>query len=168
MSDNFKFGGFIAEHRKQHQYTMRQLADMIEVTAPTSAAMRSHVARQLKELGDDVEDRNARFFLEQEALLDAARLDLKAKYDAKIREYQAKEATANKEARKASGAAAEELKLKKEARQWRRNADDAEDEYRSERNRLRNESDDLLDSAQEALQAKESRDVLFTINWKVR
>lgn len=125
------------------------------------------IEQQLKELGDDVEDRNARFFLEQEALLDAARLDLKAKYDAKIREYQAKEATANKEARKASGAA-EELKLKKEARQWRRKADDAEDEYRSERNQLRNESDDLLDSAQEALQAKQSRDVLFTINWEVR
>ncbi|WOH93779.1 hypothetical protein [Corynebacterium urealyticum] len=108
-----------------------------------------------------------RVSLEQEALLDAAQLDLKAKYDAKIREFQAKEATANKEARKASGAA-EELKLKKEARQWRRKADDAEDEYRSERNRLRNESDDLLDSAQEALQAKQSRDVLFTINWEIR
>lgn len=34
VSDNFKFGGFIAKHRKQHQYTMRQFADMIEVTAP--------------------------------------------------------------------------------------------------------------------------------------
>lgn len=121
----------------------------------------------MKAFGDDVENRNARFFLEQEALLDAARLGLKAKYDAKIREYQAKEATANKEARKASDAA-EELKLKKEARQRRRKTDDAEDEYRSKRNRLRDESDNLLDSAQEAPQAKQSRDVLFTINWEVR
>lgn len=64
MSDNFKFRGFIAEHRKQHQYAMRQFADMIEVTAPTSAALGSHIAWKLKELGDDVENRNTRFFLE--------------------------------------------------------------------------------------------------------
>lgn len=124
------------------------------------------IARQLEELGSDVEDRNARFFLEQEALLDATRLDLKAKYDAWIREYQAKEAAANKEARKASNAA-QELKLKQEARKWRRKADDAEDDYRSERNRLRDEADELLDSAAEALEAKQSRQVLFTINWEV-
>ncbi|MDU6251409.1 MAG: helicase-related protein, partial [Cutibacterium avidum] len=125
------------------------------------------IAQELEELRGDVEDRNARFFLEQEALLDATRLDLKAKYDAKIREYQAKEATANKEARKASNAT-QELKLKQEARQWRRKADDAEDEYRSERNRLRDESDQLLDNAQDALQAKQSRQVLFSINWEVK
>ena len=124
------------------------------------------IAKELEELRGDVEDRNARFFLEQEALLDASRLDLKATYDAKIREYQAKEATANKEARKASNAT-QELKLKQEARQWRRKADDAEDEYRKERNRLRDESDQLLDSAQDALQANQSHQVLFSINWEV-
>ena len=125
------------------------------------------ITQQLEELGSDVEDRNARFFLEQEALLDATRLDIKAKYDAQIREYQAKEATAKKEARKASNAA-HELKLKQEARKWRRKIDDAEDGYRSERNRLRDESDELLDSAQEALQANLSRQMLFTINWEVK
>lgn len=34
MSDNLEFGEFIAEHRKQHEYTMRQFANMIGVTAP--------------------------------------------------------------------------------------------------------------------------------------
>lgn len=34
MSDNLEFGKFIAERRKQHEYTMRQFADMIAVTAP--------------------------------------------------------------------------------------------------------------------------------------
>lgn len=125
------------------------------------------IAQKLEELGADVEDRNARFFLEQEALLDATRLDVQAKYDAQIREYRAKEAAANKEARKASNAT-QELNLKREARKWRRKADDAEDDYRSERNRLRDESDELLDSAAEALEAKQSRHVLFTINWEVK
>src|SRR5699024_6180554 len=56
------------------------------------------LAQQLEELSGDVEDRNARFFLEQEALLDASRLD----------------------------------------------------------------------NAQDALQAKQSRQVLFSINWEVK
>ncbi|MFW0184754.1 hypothetical protein ACN083_04530 [Rothia sp. CCM 9418] len=126
-----------------------------------------NIVRQMEELACDVEDRNATFFLQQEALIDSARLDLKAKFDAKIRDYQAKEATANKVARKASSAS-EELKLKQEARQWRRKIDDAEDEYRNERNRLRYESEELLDRAQDALQAKQSRQVLFTVNWEVK
>lgn len=34
MSDNLEFGKFIAEHRKQNEYTMRQFADIIGVAAP--------------------------------------------------------------------------------------------------------------------------------------
>lgn len=163
--------GFFDDGTPMDHEQMRDLLDLY-CTGNTSEPVQTCgfddvIARQLEELGSDVEDRNARFFLEQEALLDATRLDLKARFDAQIREYQAKEATANKEARKASNAA-QELKLKQEARKWRRKADDAEDQYRSERNRLRDESEELLDSAAEALEAKQSRDVLFTINWEVQ
>lgn len=162
--------GFLDDGTPMDQEQMRDLLDL-HCTDSTNEPVQTHgfddvIARQLEELVSDVEDRNARFFLEQESLLDATRLDLKAKYDAQIREYQAKETTANKEARKASNAA-QELKLRQEARKWRRKADEAEDDYRSERNRLRNESDELLDSAAEALAAKQSRHVLFTINWEV-
>ena len=162
--------GFFDDGTPMDHEQMRDLLDL-HCTSNTNDHVETRgfddvIARQLEELGSDVEDRNARFFLEQEALLDATRLDLKAKYDAWIREYQAKEAAANKEARKASNAA-QELKLKQEARKWRRKADDAEDDYRSERNRLRDEADELLDSAAEALEAKQSRNLLFTINWEV-
>ncbi|MCS4484002.1 helix-turn-helix domain-containing protein [Gleimia sp. 6138-11-ORH1] len=34
MSDNLEFGEFITERRKHHEYTMRQFAGMICVTAP--------------------------------------------------------------------------------------------------------------------------------------
>lgn len=34
MDDCVKFGEFVAQHRKQHGYTMRKFADMIGVTAP--------------------------------------------------------------------------------------------------------------------------------------
>lgn len=121
---------------------------------------------QLTELGQDVEDRNASFFLQQEELIEAARLDHKARYDLKIREYQAKQAAATKSARKASNTA-EELKYRQEARKWQRKIDDAEDKYRTERNRLRDESEDFLDNAQAALKANKTRRELFTISWEV-
>lgn len=34
MDDHVSFGGFVAQYRKQHGYTMRKFADMIGVTAP--------------------------------------------------------------------------------------------------------------------------------------
>lgn len=162
--------GFLADGTPMDHEQIRDLLDLtctnIIAGAVDDAGFEDALDAQLTELGQDVEDRNAGFFLEQEALLNATRLDLKAKYDAQILEYQAKEDTAKKAARKATSAT-EELKLKQEARKWRRKIDDAEDEYRSERNRLRDESDELLDSAAKALEAKQSRHMLFTINWEV-
>lgn len=163
--------GFFEDGTPMNQEQMRDLLDLhctdvIPEHVDTSG-FDAVIVQQLDELTGDVENRNARFFLEQEAILDASRLDLKAKYDARIREYHAKEARANKESRKALDIA-QELKFKQEARQWRRKADDAEDDYRSERDRLRDESDELLTNAQDALRAKQSRHVLFSINWEVK
>ena len=126
----------------------------------TIDALRSQFAK-------DVQDRNAIFYLQQEALIDAARLDLKATFDAKIRDFHAKESTATKAARKASSTA-EQLKLTREARQWRRRAEEADDEYRRQRDKLRNESDTYLDNAAQALEAEQSTNELFTVNWEVR
>lgn len=163
--------GFFEDGTPMNQEQMRDLLDLhcTEVIPEhvDTSGFDAVIVQQLDELTGDVENRNARFFLEQEAILNASRLDLKAKYDARIREYHAKEARANKESRKALDIA-QELKFKQEARQWRRKADDAEDDYRSERDRLRDESDELLANAQDALRAKQSRHVLFNINWEVK
>lgn len=162
--------GFLADGTPMDHEQVRDLLDLtctnITTGAVDDAGFEDALDAQLTELGQDVEDRNAGFFLQQEELIEAARLDHKAKFDAKIREYQAKETTAKKAARKATSAT-EELKLKQEARQWRRKIDDAEDEYRTERNRLRDESEEYLDSAREALNATENRRELFTITWEV-
>lgn len=123
-------------------------------------ALRSHIAI-------DVQDRNATFYLQQEALIEATRLDLKATFDAKIRDFHAKESTATKAARKACSTA-EQLKLTREARQWKRRAEEADDEYRRERDKLRDESDTYLDNAAQALEAEQSTNELFTVNWEVR
>ncbi|RRD44945.1 SNF2-related protein [Buchananella hordeovulneris] len=163
--------GFFEDGTPMEHEQIRDLLDLnciaITMEQVEDVGFEDALNAQLGKLAQDVEDRNAGFFLQQEELIEAARLDHKARFDAKIREYEAKEATAKKAAPKATSTT-EELKLKQEARHWRRKIDDAEDDYRSERNRLRDESDELLDSAAEALEAKQSRHVLFTINWEVK
>ena len=51
-----------------------------------------------------------------------------------------------------------------EARQWRHKIDYPEDEYRTERKRLRGKSEEYLDNARDAT---ENRRELFTITWEV-
>lgn len=63
--------------------------------------------------------------------------------------------------------ASSELKLKQEARQWGNKIDDAEDEYHTERKRLRGESEGYLENARDALNATENRREPFTITWEV-
>lgn len=162
--------GFLNDGTPMDQEQVRDLLDL-NCVASTSKSVdntgfEDALNAQLAELRKDIENRNASYFLQQEELIDAARLDHKATFDAKIREYQAKETTAKKAARKATSAT-EELTLKQEARQWRRKIDDAEDEYRRERNRLRAESEEYLEGARDALNATETRHELFTINWEV-
>lgn len=163
--------GFFDNGTPMDQEQIRDLLDLdcadITPEPVVEAGFEKALTSQFQKLGSDVEARNAGFFLQQEELIDAARLDLKAKFDAKIRAYRAKEVAATKAARKAESTA-EELKLKQEARLWRRKIDDAEDDYRTERNHLRNESDQYLDNARRALNASETRRELFTINWEVR
>lgn len=162
--------GFFEDGTLLDQEQVRDLLDLnctaITAESVNTAGFEEAMKAQLALLSQDVEDRNAGFFLQQEELIESARLDHKATFDAKIREYQAKEAAAKKAARKTNNVS-EELKLKQEARQWRRKIDDAEDEYRTERNRLRDESEEYLANARDALNATQTRRELFTINWEV-
>lgn len=162
--------GFLEDGTPLDHEQVRDLLDLnctaITLEPVDTTGFEEAMNAQLAELNQDVEHRNAGFFLQQEELIESARLDHKATFDAKIREYQAKETTAKKAARKANSVS-EELKLKQEARQWRRKIDDAEDEYRTERNRLRDESEEYLANARDALNATQTRRELFTINWEV-
>ena len=162
--------GFFDDGTSMDHEQIRDLLDLECVEQHVAEVNTDGFERAISELraqiAGEVEERNAVFYLQQEALIDAARLDLKATFDAKIREFHAKEATANKAARKASSTA-EQLKLTREARSWRRKAEEADDDYRRERDRLRDMSDAYLDNATQALQAKQTTTELFTINWEV-
>ena len=120
----------------------------------------------LEKQRDDVQERNATYFYQQEELIEAARLDLRSTYDVKARDLQAKANTANKEARKASSQV-ERLKLTREARKYRRLVEEADDEYRVQRKKLQAESDRYLDQVAASLEAQHTRETLFSIKWSV-
>ena len=163
--------GFFDDGTSMDHDQIRDLLDLTCVSVVPEAVntdgFSDAINAQRKQLANDVEERNATFYLQQEALIDAARLDLKATFDAKIRDLQAKESTASKAARKASSTV-ERLEYTREARRWRCRAEDADDEYRRQRDKLRDESDAYLDNAMRALNSKVSTEELFTINWEVR
>ena len=165
------FAGFLSDDTHMDQEQIRDLLDLECVEAHRAEVnidgFEEAISDLRKQIAGEVEDRNAAFYLQQESLIDAARLDLKATFDAKIREFRAKETTATKAARKASSTA-EQLKLTREARTWRRKADEADDDYRRERDKLRDKSDAYLDNAAQALEAQQSTTELFSINWEVR
>lgn len=165
------FAGFLSDGTHMDQEQIRDLLDLECVEAHRAEVnidgFEEAISDLRKQIAGEVEDRNAAFYLQQESLIDAARLDLKATFDAKIREFRTKEATATKAARKASSTA-EQLKLTREARTWRRKADEADDDYRRERDKLRDMSDAYLDNAAQALEAQQSTTELFSINWEVR
>ncbi len=162
--------GFLDDGTVLDAEQMRDLLDLTcvqeRITAVPEDGFSELIDKQISDLSNDVQERNAVFYLQQEELIEAARLDLKATFDAKIREFHAKENTASKAARKASDAM-EKLRLTREARHWQNKAEQADDEYRQERNRLHAKSEKFLNKVEKSLQAKHEVRDLFTISWDV-
>lgn len=122
--------------------------------------------KQRAEFEREVQGRNARYYNQQEEILDRNIKDRRAEFEAKVREYRSKE----KEARKASRSTddpMEQLRHKKDAAKWDRRADEAEDDYRLEKRKLRDEADDLLDLISQALAGTQHTEHLFSIRWRV-
>ena len=162
--------GFLDDGTVLDAEQMRDLLDLTcvqeRITAVPEDGFSELIDKQISDLSNDVQERNAVFYLQQEELIEAARLDLKATFDAKIREFHAKENTASKAARKASDVM-EKLRLTREARHWQNKAEQADDEYRQERNRLHAKSEEFLNKVEKSLQAKHEVRDLFTISWDV-
>lgn len=124
------------------------------------------LAAQRGEYEREVQGRNALYYNQQEEILDRNIKDRRAEFDAKVRDYRAKE----KEARKASRSTddpMEQLRFKKEAAKWDRKADDAEDDYRLEKRKLRDEADDVLELISQALAGTQQTEHLFSIRWRI-
>ena len=108
----------------------------------------------------------ARYYNQQEEILERGIQDRKAEKDAKIREHEAKRKEHRKLSRQADDPM-EELRHKKQARKWEERVEEEEDAYRRERNRLRDEADDMLVLIEQSLKGTQRVDDLFSIRWKI-
>ncbi|QNO36699.1 DEAD/DEAH box helicase [Protaetiibacter sp. SSC-01] len=118
------------------------------------------------ELEKEVQGRNSRYYDQQEELLYRNQQDRKAEHEGRIREYRAKEKEARKLARQADDPM-EQLRLKKEARKWEQRAEEADEDFRDTRKKLRAEADKYLELIEQSLQGIQENEHLFTIRWQL-
>lgn len=130
------------------------------------AKLEPQLNTRLVELEKEVQDRNARYYNQQEELLYRNQQDRKAEYEGEIRELRNKEKEARKAAKQADDPM-EQLKLKREARKWERRADEAHDEFREQRRKLEAEIDEKLNMIEQSLQGGQDTEHLFAIRWRI-
>ena len=118
------------------------------------------------ELEKEVQGRNSRYYDQQEELLYRNQQDRKAEHEGAIRDYRAKEKEARKLARQADDPM-EQLRLKKEARKWEQRAEEADEDFRDTRKKLRAEADKYLELIEQSLQGTQETEHLFTIRWRI-
>ena len=124
------------------------------------------LAARRSELEKEVQGRNSRYYDQQEELIYRNQQDRKAEHEGAIREYRVKEKEARKLARLADDPM-EQLRLKKEARKWEQRAEDADENFRETRLKLRAEADKYLDLIEQSLQGTQNTEHLFTIRWRI-
>lgn len=125
-----------------------------------------HLDARRAELEKEVQGRNSRHYDQQEELLYRNQQDRKAEHEGTIRDYRAKEKEARKLARQADDPM-EQLRLKKEARKWEQRAEEADEDFREARKKLRAEADNYLELIEQTLQGTQETDHIFTIRWRV-
>jgi hypothetical protein len=130
------------------------------------SAFQNHLDAQRQHLEREVQARNSRYYDQQEELLYRNQQDRKAEHEGHIREFKSKEKDARKAANN-SDDPMEQLRLKRVARRWEQKAEDADDEFRTLKKKLREEADKYLDLIEQALKGAQSTEHIFTINWKI-
>jgi hypothetical protein len=125
-----------------------------------------HLEQRQSELEREVQGRNSRYYDQQEELIYRNQQDRKWEHEGAIREYRAKESQARKAARQTDDPM-EQLKLKKEARKWEQRAEDADEDFRALKKKLRDEADKYLELIEQSLKGKQVTEHLFTIRWRI-
>lgn len=125
-----------------------------------------HLSARRAELEKEVQGRNSRYYDQQEELLYRNQQDRKAEHEGAIRDYRSREREARRLARQADDPM-EQLRLKKEARKWEQRAEEADEDFRVMRRKLRAEVDKYLELIEQSLQANQETEHLFTIRWRI-
>jgi superfamily II DNA or RNA helicase len=139
----------------------------VGITAPLDHAQFDAPLKSMRlEIEREVQSRNARYYDQQEELIYRNQQDRKAEHEGRIREFKSKEKEARRQVKQTDDPM-EQLKLKREAQRWERRVEEADDEFRELRKKLREESDKFLDLIEQALKGTQSEEHLFTVRWRV-
>lgn len=173
ISESYSLAGILTDDGQwlDHEY----VADLMDLTCTNVSAplgmidespFTPHLDAQREQFEKEVQARNTRYYDQQEEILYRNSLDRKAESEALIRQYRQKEKESRKAAR-VTDDPMEQLRHKKEARRWSQKAEDEDDRARSDRIKLREESDKYLDLIEQSLQGKQETEDLFAIHWRV-
>lgn len=173
ISESYSLAGILTDDGKwlDHEY-VSDLMDLACTNASDPLGMidespfTPHLDAQREQFEKEVQARNARYYDQQEEILYRNSLDRKAESEALIRQYRQKEKESRKAAR-VTDDPMEQLRHKKEARRWSQKAEDEDDRARSDRIKLREETDKYLDLIEQSLQGKQEIEDLFAIRWRV-
>ncbi|SNT01555.1 Helicase conserved C-terminal domain-containing protein [Micrococcales bacterium KH10] len=173
VTESYMLAGALADDGRwlDHEYVgdILNLA-CVEVETPSVAVDRvrfvPHLDDQRSRFQKEVQVRNARYYDQQEELIHRNRQDRKAEHERVIDEYRAKEKEARKLAAK-SDDPMERNRYKKQARRWEDRREDADEEFRIEHKKLRDEADKFLELIEQALQGEEETEHLFTVRWRI-
>ena len=122
--------------------------------------------QQGERFNNEVQNRTAQFSIEQGDLVESRLKDHKAKYDAEVRKLNKDEEDARARERRTDDLS-DRLKLRKEAQRLARRAEALYDDFKIERDRLRQKADDYLEMIEQALTGTDEREHILTIRWAV-
>lgn len=173
ISESYSLAGMITDDGEwlDHEY-VADLMDLVctNVSDPLDmidgVPFSQRLDAQREQFEKEVQARNARYYDQQEEILYRNSLDRKAESEALIRQYRQKEKESRKTARMVDDPM-DQLRHKKEARRWAQKAEDEDDSARSDRIKLREETDRYLELIEQSLQGKQETEDLFAIRWKV-
>lgn len=118
------------------------------------------------ELEKEVQGRNSRYFDQQEELNYRNLQDREAEHEGRMRAFRAKEKEARRLANN-SDDPMERSRFKKQARQWDQRAEDADEDFKDTRRKLRAEADKYLELIEQSLRGTQKIEHLFSIRWRI-
>ncbi|MHB8380511.1 MAG: SNF2-related protein [Acidimicrobiales bacterium] len=172
ISESYMLAGSLTDDGKWLDFEF--VADILDLACVSEEELitieESKFAAYLEErrnhLEKEVQGRNSRYYDQQEELLYRNQQDRKAESEGKVREYRNKEKEARRSA-KLTDDPLEQLRFKKEARNWAERAEDEDEEARAARKRIREESDHYLTLIEQALKGTQEVEHLFSIRWSI-
>lgn len=137
-----------------------------ETAAIDESAIEGELQHQASRYDEEVKTRNKRYFDEQEDVAYRGLQDRKAEHEKKIRDWENQIKQLRKEAAQATDAM-ESLRLKREANRLEDKIDEADAEFKVTKKRIRRESDQYLESVEQALRGSETQEPVLAIRWRV-